>query len=158
MKKTIDKIKQFIGKHRKASVITAIVLIVIIIGLIFFGTMDRAEDNKSKKKTEETRAITAEGLIREDRFEGLVFNNVMLIKKGDMYTLTMDVRNETANEIDIPQVDVDMIDKNGNTLITLLGYIGEKMQPNETRTITSSTQVDLTKVKDKKIYIKTTKE
>ena len=153
MKEIFEKIKKFTMKNKKAVIAGAIALLVVIAGIVIVCTMNQADNNRTKKKTNETKAITSENLIKEVKLEGLVFNNVMLLKKGEMYTLTMDVRNETDHEIDIPQVNIDMLDKKGNNLITLLGYIGEKIQPNETRTITASAQINLSKVQDKKIYI-----
>ena len=69
-----------------------------------------------------------------------------------MYTLTTDVTNTSDNEITTKQVNINIKNKDGNTIISLLGYIGEDpMAVNETRTITASTQVDLSKAYSKEI-------
>mgnify|MGYP001084448401 CR=1 FL=1 len=63
----------------------------------------------------------------------------------------MDVTNPTQGEINIEQVNFNLKDKDGNSVIVLLGYIGEPMKAGETRTITSSVTTDLSKVKSKTI-------
>ena len=137
----------------KKVIAIAIVVAVIIIALVaaivlFIGNKDKA---KTDKKSEPT-AITAEGIVKEETYEGLTFHNIMLLKDADGYFhLTMDVTNNSGKSIDVEEVDIPLKDEKGKTVITLLGHLGDPMKAGETRSINASTKTDLSKVTTKSI-------
>lgn len=155
-KKTNTKvdIKEFIKKNKKPLLIALIVVLIAIIAtVIYFGLTGKKEVAKKEKK-DETYAITTEGIIKEETLNGLKFNNVVLIKKDGMFTLTMDVTNPSKEEIDLEQVNIELKNKADQSIITLLGYIGEPMKAGEVRTVTASTSADLSTVTTKNITVK----
>ena len=138
-----------IDKKILIAIIAVIVVIIVVVAVVL-----RTRDNNKKDVVENedgTTAITEQGVIKDESYGGLNFSNTTLIKDGNMYTLSMDVTNSTDETIDLEQVGIDMKNDKGNVLITLNGYIGEPMAAGETRTITSSTETDLSKVTSKTI-------
>lgn len=129
--------------------IVAVIVVIIVVVAVVFLTRDKKENVATNE--DGTTAITEQGVIKDESYGGLNFSNTTLIKDGNMYTLSMDVTNPTNDAIDLEQVGIDMKDDKGNTIITLYGYIGEPMAAGETRTITSSTETDLSKVTSKTI-------
>ena len=153
MKKKLNEFKKFIMNHKKAAIAIAAVLLIAIVAAVLL-LVNNNKDNKSNKKEEDKLiANTNAGIIKEEEYKGLKFSNVTLIKgKGtDVYTLSMDVTNMTNETNNITQVDIPIKNKDGEVEVTLLGYIGEDLKPNETRTITASASIDLSKSASKDI-------
>lgn len=94
----------------------------------------------------EPSANTNTNVIAEQDFEGLKINNVSLITEGETSVFTADVVNTTSENIEVKSFDIIMKDANGNEVITLLGYIGNTIAPNNSSTITSSVEMDLSNV------------
>lgn len=152
MKTFLKNFNNFIKRHKKQSIIVAIVLIIIIIAIVIALTLTSNSKGKNlSQNTDQISAITTEGIIKEEEYKGLKFTNISLIKEKNMYTMTLDVTNTTNEAIEIQKVNIPLKDKKGNEIITLLGYIGDKLEPKETRTITASTSSDLSKVVTKEI-------
>lgn len=141
--------------ENKKKIIIAIVaaLIVLVIGVVAFILLNgNAKDEKAKgAKQPKKEAITNQEIIKDENYSNLSFTNTTFIKEGNYYTLSMDVTNPTQNDINVEQVNIVMKDKDGNNIVEFLGYIGDPMKPGEVRTITASTQADLTKVVSKTI-------
>ena len=153
MKKKLNEFKKFIMNHKKAAIAIAALLLIAIVAVALL-LVNNSKDNKSNKKEEDKLiANTNAGIIKEEEYKGLKFSNVTLIKgKGtDVYTLSMDVTNTTNETSNITQVDIPIKNKEGEVEVTLLGYIGEDLKPNETRTITASASIDLSKSASKDI-------
>ncbi len=143
------KITSFVRNYKPLCIILIIVIIALIIVSIIFSSINKTKNGTDSEKT---TAITTEGIVKDENFEGLSFKNFVLVKYDNMYTLTTDVTNISGSEITTKQVNINIKNKDGNTIVSLLGYIGEEpMAVNETRTITASTQADLSKAYSKEI-------
>lgn len=134
----------------KKAIIAIIVAVVILViaGIILLVI------NHNKKEGTGKEAITTENVIKDENFGGLDFTNTTFIKENGQYTLSMDVTNPSDKEIDLEEVNIVLKDKQGNEIVTLLGYIGDPMKAKETRVVTSSVSMDLSKVKSKTIEAK----
>lgn len=133
------------------TIIAILILLTIIIVGVFIFTNDKKDNTKPAKNTK--TAITETKIIKDETFKGLEFTNTTFIKDKDLYTLSIDVTNPSDNEINIEKVKIIMKDKDEKEIVTLLGYIGNPMKAKETRTITTSTRADLSRVKSKTIEI-----
>lgn len=134
----------------KKAIIAIIVAVVILViaGIILLVI------NNNKKEGTSKEAITTENVIKDEKFGGLDFTNTTFIKENGQYTISMDVTNPSDKEIDLEEVNIVLKDKQGNEIVTLLGYIGDPMKAKETRVVTSSVSMDLSKVKSKTIEAK----
>ncbi len=128
--------------------VIAVIVVVALAGVIMLIV------NNNKKEESKKEAITAKEVIKDETFNGLNFTNTTLIKENGQYTLQMSVTNPSSKKIDLEEVNIVLKDKEGNEIVTLLGFIGDPMKPNETRTVTSSVSMDLSKVKSKTIEAK----
>ena len=143
--------KKDILKNKKVIFVLLAIVAVLVVTVVSVVMINNNKGTEKKVKKESKEAITEQGIIKDETFGNLNFSNTTLIKDGDQYTLSMDVTNTTQSEIDIEQVNVNLKDKDGNSVIVLLGYIGDPMKAGETRTVTSSVATDLSKVKSKTI-------
>lgn len=134
----------------KKAIIAIIVAVVILViaGIIMLVV------NSNKKEQSNKEAITTKNVIKDESFGGLDFTNTTFIKENGQYTISMDVTNPSDKEIDLEEVNIVLKDKQGNEIVTLLGYIGDPMKAKETRVVTSSVSMDLSKVKSKTIEAK----
>ena len=153
MKKKLNEFKKFIMKHKKAAIAIAAVILIAVVAIVILVVNNNKDNKTTKKEEDKLIANTNAGIIKEEEFKGLKFSNITLIKgKGtDVYTLSMDVTNATNETSNITQVDIPIKNKKGEVEVTLLGYIGEDLKPNETRTITASASIDLSKSATKEI-------
>lgn len=147
----MNKLKKILDyKYSKIVLATLAILLVTVPYLV----MNKPK-NKNKKiaKTEETKkfAHTDQDIIKEEEYQGLKFSNIALITDGGYTTFTADVTNTSDEESDIENVNIELKDANGNTVVTLLGNIGSPLKPNEMRTITATTKGELKNVKAKVI-------
>jgi hypothetical protein len=127
-------------------------VIIILVLLVLFVILLIANIKKGKIITKpELIANTSSELIKEETYEGLKFNNISLISKDGYSTFTADVTNTSSETSNIQNVNIVLKDKKGNTIVTLLGNIGQSLKANETKTITASTKGELTGVVSKTI-------
>ena len=125
------------------------VTIIVIVLILLTAIMTLVTYNKVKNEDVKDVAIT-----KDEKVNGLNFTDTTFNKEEGQYVLQMKVTNPSKKEIDLKEVDIVLKDKNGNEIATLLGYIGEPMKANETRTMTINAAMDLSTVKSKTIKAK----
>lgn len=135
MKNILDKL----GKKWLVLAVAMILLVVIIVFLVI---------NFPKPKTDNN------DLLKTVTVEGLKIDNVKLTTKEKQTVYEADVTNITDKTYEKEAIDVILKDKNGDTLIVLLGYIGEGVKVGEKRHIEASTAMDMSKDIVKKIEYK----
>ena len=148
----LKNFKKFIKENKKLVAIIAGIILIIIIASIALALTTGKKETAIKTKSDIT-ANTNAGIIKDEEYQGLGFTNVTLIRDNNQYTLTTDVTNNGKEVFTAKQVDIVLKDEKGNTIATLLGYIGDNLQPKETRTITASIsdETDLSKATVKEI-------
>lgn len=104
-------------------------------------------DNNDKPPVVEPSANTNEAIIGEQIIDGLKITNVTLISEGEYTTFTADIVNVTDAAIDAKSFNIIYKDKDGNEIVRLLGYIGSTIAPNESVTVTSSVEMNLSNAK-----------
>ena len=142
-----ENIISFIKKYKLYLIIFLVVVIALIVGIIISFNFNKEKISIAKEP--KIVANTKEGVIKEETYENLTFNNISLITEDGYTTFTADVTNTSAENSTISDVDIVLQDKDGNEVITLRGNIGEPLKPNETTTITSVTKGELKDVTTK---------
>ena len=131
-------------KKKRVIMVLCGILVFVLVFLLAFGLF-RGKDSKDKTTENDTHANTSEDVIKDQEVEGLRFSNTSLIMENGGSKLTTEVKNLTGEDIDLQSFDILVKDKDGKEMVTLLGYVGEVIKADETRIITSETDVDLTK-------------
>ena len=115
----------------------------ICICLLLTGCGKKKE---TPKETDEHKTVvTSKNVIKEQTVEGLKIGNVDLNIVDGISSFTASVTNTTDKDIVVEQVDVTLKGKDGKELITLPGYVGGTIKPNESKNIISTTDMDLSK-------------
>lgn len=130
--------------------IKALAFITIISLLLTTG----CDSKKEEVKKDEVKSNTNTNVIKDQQVEGLSLTNTSLTTTNGQSTLVTVVSNPTTEKIAVKSFDIIIKDKDGNILITLLGYVGEEIPAGESRTITSSAEIDLTKATSVEYTIK----
>lgn len=154
-------LKEFVSKNKGLAIAICAIIVLIVVAVVLFLIKPAVDNNGTAAKGNNgITANTNEGIVKDETFEGLKFTNVTLIRdeKAAQYTLTADVTNTTNETLNTTQVDIVLKNESGNEIITLLGYIGEDLKANETRTVTASTSdsIDLSQATVKEIKAHTT--
>lgn len=98
---------------------------------------------KKKEKKEEKKYNTNEGVIEDKEVEGLKLTNTSLVSTENSATLVTAVTNPTKKNKKVRIFNIYVKDKEGNTIVTLQGYVGGEVPAGETREITSNVDMNL---------------
>ena len=151
------------------SIIIIILLIIIIVGvnkgkekeeINNIGTENINENQGTEEKEElgefETETVDgtkvniSEELSETKELEGLEISNIKLIEKENLSVLTADVKNPTNETLGEYDVNITIIDKEGNEIITIAGYI-DKVEAGKTVELNTSVTADVADAYDFKI-------
>lgn len=143
----MEGLKKFFGQITKKQWLIILAVIVVIVAVIVaVVVLNNNNDTKDNAKAEEEEVIINDSgdIIKEGTYEGLTINNIILQSQGDFSTFTATVANNTDAEINVE--DFDIVLKNGDTVVaTLYGYLGEPLAAGESRDISASIGMALTK-------------
>lgn len=117
---------------------------ILLIGILTVGISTGCGCSKKEKK-DEPIVNTNEDVIKDQEVETFKLTNTSLVYVDGMSTLVTEVKNDSTETAYIKSFNIIVKDANGNQMLTMLGYIGEEIPAGETRTITSSTDMDLSK-------------
>ena len=145
-------------KNEKRLIIVLLVITVIVVA-IYMSRKDNGEiiENdvnvevieEENKVVEEfvqvledgTKLNTSTKLSETKDLNGLQIGNIQLTESNGQSLLLADVVNNTEAATDVTIVDITLLDKEGNEIVTLGGIIGP-LQPGETTQLNTSSTLD----------------
>ena len=124
--------------------------IIGMVGLTLFATgcgCSKEEEKKTEEKEKEpvVSVNTEENVIKDQTFEGLTMTNTSLVTTDGISKLVTEVTNNTGADYYLQEFEITVKDAEGNVLDTLVGYVTSVIKNGETKTINSSTDIDLSK-------------
>ena len=147
-----------------------ILLIVLVIAIVLFA-ISKKTNNEEKNITENvaeenniveehvqiledgTKLNISEQLKKEKQVGVYKFENIQLTEQDSQTVLLADVTNTSEKETDVQIVDVTLLDKNGQEIITVGGII-EGLAPGEKTQFNTSMTLDYANTYDFKITLK----
>ena len=96
-----------------------------------------------KAEQEEPQVNTNEGVVEDKVVEELTLTNTSLVSTENSATLVTQVTNPTSEDKEVRIFNIVVKDKDGNTLVTLQGYVGGVIPAGESREITSNVDMNL---------------
>lgn len=145
-----SEVLNFVEKYKNYLIVVLATVVALTAGLVVSNKLSTKEKIAIKDKSGMV-ANTKEGVIKEEVYENLKFSNISLITKDGYSTFSADVTNTSNEDSNIADVNIVLKDKDGNTVITLRGNIGDTLKAGETRTITAVTKGELEGVVTKAI-------
>ena len=138
-------------KSNEKKLITILIIITIIVGVIAIvrNNSNKKEEIEQEEKQEEyvdrledgTRLNKSDKLHESKTIDGLTISNLQLTEKENVTVLLGTITNNTEETRGGYPVDIKIIDKKGNEIITVGGYIGE-IKPGESMQLNSSATFD----------------
>lgn len=119
-------IKLLFNKYKILIIISLVVFLLIGIFLLIGNSF--GESNR--------------GYLRNQSVDGLSFENAELIYENGVTTFIVDVYNESGDVYSLKNISINLKDENNN-VTTLIGYIGETLEKDESKLITASIDKDL---------------
>ena len=149
-----------------------ILLVILIIAIVIFVVSKNANkenntnENASTTQLENTepeefvqvqedgtKLNTSTELNKEKQVGNYKFENMQLTTQDNQTVLLADVTNTGSNKTDIQLVDVTLLDKDGNEIITVGGIISQ-LEPGEKTQFNTSMTLDYANTYDFKITLK----
>ncbi len=130
-------------------ILSAIVVVLLMVPFLLFKLNGNNKITKNDDK--DVFAHTEAEIVKDEEYNNLKISNITMITNKGYTTFTADVTNTAAEPTDFENINIELRDKDGNIVITLLGNIGTGLKQNETRTISSSAKGDFKNVSSKSI-------
>lgn len=116
------------------SIIPLLIIVLILVNNISYSVNDNKNDSTN------TQSIKNEQVV-----EGLKISDNLIIQDKKLYTYTTNVTNTTTETKKVEQLLFTFYDKENKKIVTLYGYIGREIEPNETVSVSASVDKDITK-------------
>ena len=91
-------------------------------------------------------------ILRNQKVDGLSFENGELVCETGICTFTVDVYNENQDTYRLKSININFKQED-NSVVTLVGYIGEILETEEGRKVTASIDKDISNSVDLKYSI-----
>ena len=149
-----------------------ILLVILIIAIVIFvvsknvnkgnnvnenGSTTQQENTEPEEfvqvQEDGTKLNTSTELKKEKQVGNYKFENMQLTTQDNQTVLLADVTNTGSNKTDIQLVDVTLLDKDGNEIITIGGIISQ-LEPGEKTQFNTSMTLDYANTYDFKITLK----
>lgn len=121
------------NKEKKFLIILVAVAIIIVIGIVIFKNVGKKEENTTpenqvveeyvKVLEDGTRLNTSDKLSQTKTFDGLEITNFQLTEKNNVTVLLGTITNKSNETKGDYPVNIKILDKDGNEIITVGGYI-----------------------------------
>ena len=115
--------------NKKYIPILSIIIVLVLGVVIYFVGTSTATDTST--------------ILRDQEVEGLTFTNANLSVEKGISTLSVSVTNTNKEAYSLNYIEIVVKDDKDNSNI-LIGYIGETIEPNDTKIITASIDKDIT--------------
>ncbi len=134
-------------KENWLKILGAVILMVVLFTLGYFA-LNNSRDDKISKNDKETQekahANTNENIVKEQVIDNYKFSNTSLVMENGTSVFKTDVTNLQNVSRELKTFNIVLYDKNDKEIVTLLGYVASTLEANETKTVISNTDQDLT--------------
>lgn len=123
----------------------------IIISILILGLLTGCGCSKQETTTnpqEEIKSNTNEGIIKDQQVEVFEFKNTSLVREENNTVLETTVTNTSSTDQYLEEFKIEIKDKDGNIMETLIGFVGDKLKTGESKVINSYCGTDLTTATD----------
>lgn len=134
MKVEIAKNKKLL---RLVALIAIIIVVIIIIVNVTKGDKNGEKEPSQSGLSQETMTISGDKLAEVKNYKGLQVSNVKFQINDKMTFLTADVYNATSTDVQGQYININVLDKDGNIIKSIGGYI-DPVKAGETTPISSS--------------------
>lgn len=152
-------------KKNEKIIITVLIIITLIVVIVYINRKNNGENATNEvlenEVVEEFVEVLEDGtklnistkLHETKNINGLEIGNIQLTESDGQSLLLADVVNKTEIATEVTLVDITLLDKEGQEIVTLGGIIGP-LQPGEATQLNTSTTLDYANAYDFTITLK----
>ena len=145
-----------------ATIIVVLVIIIVGVSIKKSGKQETAktpeigvvEENKVEEfvevKADGTKVNTSNQLSKIKKIDGLEISNIKLTENGNVSQIIADVKNPTSSTLGDFAINITILDKAGNEIAVIGGYI-DKVEAGKTVQLNASATVDFANAYDFKV-------
>ena len=133
-----NKIQILLEKPNAKTFLLALILLIIVVPLWYASKQNIKTDGTRGNKNLKTFTHKESGITKDEMFEGLKFTNIKMTTKDGYTTFEADVINTTNHESNIENVFIDLKDKKGKVVMSLVATIRSNLKPKESDRIIST--------------------
>ena len=100
---------------------------------------------KEEKSQDDIKTNTNEDVIKDQVIDGITMTNTSMVTTNKTTKLTTSVTNNTDKDYRLDEYMIIVKDEEGKEIVRIPGYVGDTIKAGETRTISSSVDIDLSK-------------
>ena len=100
---------------------------------------------KEEKPQDDIKTNTNEDVIKDQVIDGITMTNTSMVTTNKTTKLTTSVTNNTDKDYRLDEYMIIVKDEEGKEIVRIPGYVGDTIKAGETRTISSSVDIDLSK-------------
>lgn len=120
-----------------------IVIGILVTVCLFSMTGCGKTNDKQNLENNGLQSNTNEDVIKNQEVGNLKFTNTSLVMQDGISKLTVSVTNDTDEDIAVEMFDIYVKDADGNTIVTLQGYVGGVVPKHTTREVVTNCTLDL---------------
>ena len=128
----------------KRNIIALLVLIPLLVAVIILINTTSYGVNETNNNM---------GINKEQIVEKLKVSDGIVIQDKGIFTYSANVTNTDEETKEINYLTLSFYDKENNKIVTLYGYIGKKLEPNETVPVLASVDKDISSASSIKIEL-----
>lgn len=132
-----------IFNNKKKIIILGSCILVLIVALLIITILP------SLSKTESELV----DITKDTQLDGLYFTDPMLLEENGIYEYNVEVENANKSDYQLNYVKFTLYNEDKEEIVTLIGFAGEKLKPNEKKTISANVDMDIRNTKFVKINI-----
>lgn len=154
-------------KGKEIMIVSGIIIVLLLV-IIIGATINKNNDNPVNPQVGEigqnvssdgeftevmldgTKVNTSDALSKTKEVDGLEISNIRLVEKDNVSQLLADVKNPTSSTKGDFPVNIIVLDKSGNEIVNIGGYI-DKVNAGETVQLNASATVDFANAYDFKV-------
>ncbi len=114
-----------------------IIIAIISLGVLAF-TLIKTDNTKANPE------IISDNILSDVVIDNVSVTNVEINYENKLTTYTADITNMNKNDYKLLNISLTFKDDKDKTIATLIGYVGETLQPGVKKTITASVDMDVT--------------
>ena len=119
---------------------------VLLIGIFTISLLTGCGCSKKEEKPQDdVKTNTNEDVIKDQLIDGITMTNTSMVTTNKTTKLTTSVTNNTDKDYRLDEYMIIVKDEEGKEIVRIPGYVGDTIKAGETRTISSSVDIDLSK-------------
>ena len=117
----------------------------LLIGILTISLLTGCGCSKKEQPQDDIKTNTNEDVIKDQVVDGITMTNTSMVTTNKTTKLTASVTNNTDKDYVLDEYMIIVKDEDGNQIVKIPGYVGDTIKAGETRTISSSVDIDLSK-------------